>query len=79
MLATVSVRVPFLFPLSHLLSPLLPTCGQRLQEQVAHTVLCFMLRLGSFLMLCNKQLPSDPFISNLSCCECTGFALILEL
>lgn len=37
------------------LSPLLPTCVQLPQEQVAHTVLCFMFRLGRFLMLCNKQ------------------------
>lgn len=66
-LATVSVRVPFLFPLLPIsFSPLLPTCIQLPQEQVAHTVLCFMFRLGSFLMLCNKQLPSN-VLSQFAC------------
>lgn len=53
--ATVSLRVPFLFPHFHLLFSLLSTWIQLPEEQVAHTV-CFMSRLGSFLMLCNKLL-----------------------
>lgn len=50
-LATVSVRVPFLFPLLPIcFSPLLPTFVQLPEEQVAHNVLlCFMSTLGSFL------------------------------
>lgn len=54
--ATVSLRVPFLFPLiSICFFSLLSTWIQLPEEQVAHTV-CFMSRLGSFLMLCNKLL-----------------------
>lgn len=49
-LGTVSVRVPFLFPLLPIcFSPLLPTCVQLPDEQVAHTVSCFMSGLGSSL------------------------------
>lgn len=63
-LATVSLRVPFLFPLIPIcFSPLLPTCIQLPEEQVAHTVLCFMSRLGSFFMLCNKRLLLSSVVS----------------
>lgn len=56
-LATVSVRVPFLFPLLPVyFSPLPPTCIQLPEEEVAHAVTHSMSRLGSFLMLCNKLL-----------------------
>lgn len=63
-LATVSVRVPFLFPLLPVcFSALLPTYIQLPEEQVACAVLRFMSRLSSsFLMLCNKLLLSNLFV-----------------
>lgn len=66
-LATVSVRVPFLFPLLPVcFSALLPTYIQLPEEQVARAVLRFMSRLSSsFLMLCNKLLLSNVFVTTL--------------